>query len=238
MLTSQINMTHQYTFLYLKWCLTPVFCRYATPYAQSYIVDIRKMLMEGEIVTICLNGFIPGGIFALGLLVCGILYRRLQKLKQENIQLQKAVDQHTQKIQRQKDKIKKQAKKLKVSGINFKAQESQDIQWLQHIRDIVKRGTVNRKYKVSDLVAEMLVSESHLQKKMKQLTGLTPRQFIREIQLQKAQSMLKNKSRNTIAEISYEVGFKTPEYFSNIYEKRFGKRPLEYLARDTTTQYD
>ena len=103
-------------------------------------------------------------------------------------------------------------------------------EWLQQAEDIVKREMDNFKYKVTDLAAEMSISESQLLKKMKQLTGLTPNQFIREIKLQKARLLLESKAKSTIAEIAYAVGFDTPGYFTTVYEKRFGKRPGEYLS--------
>ncbi len=108
--------------------------------------------------------------------------------------------------------------------------ESWDTKWLQQARDIVKREIANPKYKVSDLAAEMLISESQLLVKMKQITGLTPNEFIREIKLQKARVLLENKAKSTISEVAYMAGFNTPGYFSTVYEKRFGKRPAAYLA--------
>ncbi|MCB0375651.1 MAG: response regulator, partial [Sinomicrobium sp.] len=108
--------------------------------------------------------------------------------------------------------------------------ESWGTEWLQQARDIVKREIVNHNYKVSDLAAEMLISESQLLVKMKQITGLTPNEFIREIKLQKARMLLENKAKSTIAEVAYTAGFNTPGYFSTVYEKRFGKRPAAYLA--------
>ena len=52
--------------------------------------------------------------------------------------------------------------------------ESWDTQWLRQAEDIVKRELVNHEYKVSDLAAELNISESQLLTKMKQITGLTP----------------------------------------------------------------
>ena len=126
-----------------------------------------------------------------------------------------------------------QQQEHKETGLTIDFQEkpeSWDTEWLEKARDIVKREIVNHKYKVSDLAAEMLISESQLLVKMKQITGLTPNEFIREIKLQKARVLLENNAKSTIAEVAYTVGFNTPGYFSTVYEKRFGKRPAAYLA--------
>ena len=117
-----------------------------------------------------------------------------------------------------------------VPDITFEKQpESWKKEWLQQAEDIVKREITNYKYKVSDLAAEMLVSERQLRTKMKQVTGLSPNQFIREIKLQKARLLLENNNKSTIAEIAYAIGFDTPEYFSKVYENHFGKRPTTYF---------
>ena len=107
--------------------------------------------------------------------------------------------------------------------------ENWDKSWLQQAEEIVKREIANSKYKISDLAEEMCIGERQLLNKMKQLTGLSPNQFFREIKLQKARFLLENKAKGTIAEISHAVGFDTPEYFSKMYKNRFGKRPAEYL---------
>ncbi|MEM9686846.1 MAG: response regulator, partial [Bacteroidota bacterium] len=108
--------------------------------------------------------------------------------------------------------------------------ESWGTEWLAQARDIVKKEIANHNYKVSDLAAEMRISESQLLVKMKQITGLTPNEFIREIKLQKARVLLENRAKSTVAEVAYTAGFNTPGYFSTVYEKRFGKRPAAYLA--------
>ncbi len=113
---------------------------------------------------------------------------------------------------------------------HFETEESWDTGWLRQAEEIVKHEMVNFKYKVSDLAAEMLISERHLLHKMKQITGLTPQEFIRELKLQKARALLENHVKNTIAEISYAVSFDTPGYFSKVYKNRFGKSPAEYLG--------
>ncbi len=108
--------------------------------------------------------------------------------------------------------------------------KSWDTEWLQQVQDIVEREIVNHKYKVTDLAAEMYISKSQLLTKMKQITGLTPNEFIREIKLQKARLLLENHVKSTIAEVAYAIGFDTPEYFSKVYENHFGKRPSAYFT--------
>ena len=106
-----------------------------------------------------------------------------------------------------------------------------DTEWLQKAEVIVKREVSNPQFKVTDLAWEMAVSKSQLQRKLKDMTGLTPEQYIREVKLQKARHLLEGKALATVSEVAHAIGFDTPEYFSKKYYQRFGKRPTEYLTR-------
>jgi AraC-like DNA-binding protein len=69
------------------------------------------------------------------------------------------------------------------------------------------------------------INRNVLYEKIKSLTGLTPTKYIRVIRLQKAKNLLAQ--GKTIKEVSYEVGFQKPEYFSKMFKKQFGKLPSE-----------
>ncbi|MFY0605447.1 MAG: response regulator [Cyclobacteriaceae bacterium] len=83
---------------------------------------------------------------------------------------------------------------------------------------------------VATLAAEASLSERQLNRTVKKITGLTAGSFIREIRLNEARIMLENRTYNTISEVSYAAGFEKPGYFSEVYSKRFGKRPAEYFG--------
>jgi transcriptional regulator GlxA family with amidase domain len=82
---------------------------------------------------------------------------------------------------------------------------------------------------VSFLAAEMDIGERQFLRKTKILTGFTPVQFIKEIRLIKAKSLLENHQVVTVNEASYKVGFDKVVYFSNQYTERFGKKPSASL---------
>ena len=55
-----------------------------------------------------------------------------------------------------------------------------------------------------------------------------PNELVKEIKLQKAREILQNNSEISLKELSFEVGFNNTSYFSKVYEKRFGVKPLFY----------
>lgn len=93
---------------------------------------------------------------------------------------------------------------------------------LEHLKD----STFN----VSVLADKLAISERQLNRNIKKITGLTAGNFIREVRLNESRVMLENKTYHTISEVCYAVGFEKPGYFSEIYTKRFGKRPADYLS--------
>jgi AraC-like DNA-binding protein len=68
------------------------------------------------------------------------------------------------------------------------------------------------------------LSHTHVNRKLKAMTGKTPSRFIRSIRLQKAVELLKTTDLN-VSEIAYDVGFSDPNYFSRSFSEEFGYPP-------------
>ena len=75
----------------------------------------------------------------------------------------------------------------------------------------------------------MAQSRWQLNRKLKALTGLTARQYLLEIRLNQARSLLENRTHDTVKAVTYSVGVKDLNHFSNQFKNRFGKRPSAYL---------
>jgi signal transduction histidine kinase/DNA-binding response OmpR family regulator len=106
-----------------------------------------------------------------------------------------------------------------------------DDAWLQQLEQLIL-DTLDKGMSplVSDLASSMASSERQLLRRVKSLTGLSIKNYSQEVKLQKARILLEKKSFATIAEVAYSSGFNTPAYFSKVFEKRFGKRPADYLS--------
>ena len=81
------------------------------------------------------------------------------------------------------------------------------------------------------------MSRSTLSRKLKVLTGLTPLDFVRNIKLKHACTLLK--TRMGVAEVAYSIGLSSPKYFSKCFKEAFGVTPSDYQAQsfaDTDTQ--
>lgn len=94
---------------------------------------------------------------------------------------------------------------------------------------IVEEHLLNPNFSVETLAEQLRISRTSLHRKLKVHTDQSATEFIRFVRLKKALKMLKS-GNYTIDEISYNVGFNTPSYFSQSFKKQFGKSPKEYLG--------
>ena len=85
----------------------------------------------------------------------------------------------------------------------------------------------NADMKMDDLGAEMQLSKVQLYRKVKAMTGKTPAELLKEMRLQRAYTLLQQTDK-TISEVSAEVGFAVPGYFSSCFKKQFGVLPTDF----------
>lgn len=103
----------------------------------------------------------------------------------------------------------------------------EDIRFLNAAIGAVERNLGAPDLNVVKICSELSVSRSTLVNYIRRLTGMTPGNFIEEIKLKKAAMMLKN-SPLRINEISDELGFSNPQYFTIRFKKKYGCPPSEY----------
>lgn len=84
---------------------------------------------------------------------------------------------------------------------------------------------------VEELSHELGMSRVHLYKKLLQITGKTPIEFIRIIRLKRAAQMLRESQQN-VSEIAYQLGFNNPKYFSKYFKDEFGILPSVYQEKE------
>ncbi|HXB92684.1 MAG TPA: ATP-binding protein, partial [Puia sp.] len=107
------------------------------------------------------------------------------------------------------------------------AVESPDEKFIRQALELVEKNMANPDFSVEEMSRVLYLSRVALYKKILSLTGRTPIEFIRSIRLKRAAQLLE-KSKFTIAEIAYEVGFNNPKYFSRYFKEEFGILPSAY----------
>ncbi|MEZ4885106.1 MAG: helix-turn-helix transcriptional regulator [Chitinophagales bacterium] len=102
--------------------------------------------------------------------------------------------------------------------------------WLQNLRELILRHAHNNEFKTEDLGQELNISKRTLERKLKYLTGKSPKQYINELRLNRAHKLITEQNFGNVAQISNLVGFSKTSYFSNLFKQRFGYSPLTLIT--------
>jgi len=111
-----------------------------------------------------------------------------------------------------------------------KPPESVDDRFMIRVLKIVSANIRDYTFDVASLMEQVGMSRTHLTRKLKILTGLSPGAFIRNVRLEKAAELLFAKSGN-LTEISNSVGIANPSNFTRSFRKYFGASPKDYLTK-------
>ena len=103
---------------------------------------------------------------------------------------------------------------------------SLDKEFISNIIIYTQENISEANLNVEKLADQFNLSRSQLYRKIKALTGLTANELIRKIRLERAKELIET-GQNSISEISYNVGFSSPSYFSKCFKAHFGVLPTE-----------
>ena len=106
--------------------------------------------------------------------------------------------------------------------------DSPDKKFVLQVLQVIEKNLSNTDFSVEELSSKVNMSRVALYKKVLKLTGKTPFEFIKSVRLNHAIQMLEKKEF-TIAEISYQVGFNNPKYFTKLFKSEFGVLPSSYV---------
>lgn len=101
-----------------------------------------------------------------------------------------------------------------------------DSRFMADFNRIVMSKMADSGLSVEDVSGELGLSRVQMYRKVKALTGSTPVELIRIMRLKRADRLLKQGGR-TVSEVSYEVGFSSPSYFTKCFKDYFNRLPSE-----------
>lgn len=107
-----------------------------------------------------------------------------------------------------------------------------DQRFLDTVSQIISDNIDNMEFDMNLLAKELGLSRSSLFAKFKALTGMTPNDFVLNYKLKRAAQMLKSNPDMQIAEISDQLGFGSPRYFSRCFKAQFNITPADYRKKE------
>lgn len=114
------------------------------------------------------------------------------------------------------------------SDVSTLAHSQIDIDFISKVKVVIEDAMDNPELSDNYLCDQMAMSSSQLYKKIKQLTDLSPKEFVRILRLKKSAELLKMKKHN-VSEVANMVGFNDPLYFSKRFKTQFGDSPSKYI---------
>lgn len=108
---------------------------------------------------------------------------------------------------------------------------SLDQAFVKKLLRVIQGNFHHHTFQISDVCEEMKLSRSQLYRKVKSLFGKSVTDLIQETRLERARQLLADPDKG-IAEVAYEVGYNSPDYFSTVFKSHFGIVPSQYHKKE------
>ncbi|MBX2874373.1 MAG: response regulator [Saprospiraceae bacterium] len=105
----------------------------------------------------------------------------------------------------------------------------QEDAFIHRLQEVIVSKMKDAEFGIHALCHEMGMSRSQLHLKLKALTNRSTSHVIRAVRLHKAKELLQENAMN-VTQVSYEVGFNDPAYFSRKFTEEFGISPKKFMG--------
>jgi AraC-like DNA-binding protein len=89
---------------------------------------------------------------------------------------------------------------------------------------------IGKSFSVSELARRFGYSLTYFTKKFRKAFGCTPSEYIANIKIEKAQSLLQDQ-KLSVADVASALGFSNTSYFSNFFKLKTGLNPAYYRKK-------
>lgn len=104
--------------------------------------------------------------------------------------------------------------------------------FMDKIMECINNNLDNSDLSVNDLANYVGTSRSGINRKLKSIIGITPKELIIKSRMQKACTLLRTTDM-TVKEIAYECGFTDQNYFGKSFKQIIGVSPSSYRQKDS-----
>ncbi|WP_370861216.1 hybrid sensor histidine kinase/response regulator transcription factor [Parabacteroides faecis] len=118
-----------------------------------------------------------------------------------------------------------------ISNLKIGKTESMDELFMRKFIALIEESYPDSDFSIEKASDMLGLSRVHLYRKVKELTGVTPTDFLRNYRLKRAAALLREKGRN-VNEVAYATGFSSPPYFSKCFKAAYNITPTEYQEKE------
>lgn len=128
-------------------------------------------------------------------------------------------------LQVNEEKVKQ---KRLLASKNLSTSDSKDF-FEDSFEAIVEKLNEDDLNTIPSIAKRMSVSVSTLERMIKAKYNMTPKQYITEIKLMKAEVLLRQ-GNTSVKQVSFQSGFNSVAYFCHCFKKKYGKPPKAYSS--------
>lgn len=136
------------------------------------------------------------------------------------------LDQKVMNMMRLKEKIRSRFKIEMISEPTKVVTQSPDEKFMIRAMKVIEDNLSDADFDIEKFAVEVGVSRMQLYRKMNAITGMTVKEFIRNIRIKRAKQLLEDGAM-TVSEVAYNVGFKDIAYFRKCFKQQVGINPSE-----------
>ncbi len=98
---------------------------------------------------------------------------------------------------------------------------------LQQVHEYIDQHYMDANLSLNEVAGQVNLSPSHFSTVFSQETGQTFKEYLTEVRIRRAKELLRSTTLKSF-EISYQIGYSDPHYFSYVFRKHTGLSPKEY----------
>jgi DNA-binding response OmpR family regulator len=107
------------------------------------------------------------------------------------------------------------------------SESTADQKFLTEVTKLIEENITDPEFTVDSLVEHFKFGRTIFYKKMKGISGYSPKEYVSIIRMKKAGTLLGDHNLN-VSQVAYDVGFNDASYFSKTFKRHFGISPTDY----------
>jgi len=121
-----------------------------------------------------------------------------------------------------------------IATVKNEVIESAEEKLLADVTKVIEDNISDSDMNVGYVCEKTGLSSKQLYRLLKNLTGVSPVDYIRQIRMKKA-AMLLQQHKFSVSEVMYMVGFSSASYFSKCFSAQFGCTPRQYIEKQCSS---
>lgn len=127
------------------------------------------------------------------------------------------------------EQMRLQAQEIIVGALAFRDSQTtnQYARMIQHAKEYIAQHYLDPELSLNQVAVHVNLSPSYFSAVFSQECATTFKEYLTELRIRKAKELLRTTARRSY-EISYQIGYSDPHYFSHVFRKATGLSPREF----------